>query len=92
MWVIFVDFVDAGHVGVIEGRRRPCLLNEAALAIRILKKVRRQDFQRDFALEAHVERTIDDAHPSPPHFVEDPVVREGTTNQCVRLRSHRERI
>ena len=50
----FLDAVDRGDVGMIEGRKNARFPFEARQPIGIGGEPRRQDFYRDVAIEAHV--------------------------------------
>ncbi len=62
--VCFADLVDVCDVWMIERRGRRRLLFEAAHPILVQSELGRQDFQRDFAIQARVLSEVDFAHPT----------------------------
>jgi hypothetical protein len=55
-------------------------LHEATLALRISDPLRWQYFDGDKTVKVRVTRLVNDAHPSFAKFLEDAVVRDGSTD------------
>ena len=77
------DVVERDDVGVIEGGGRPGFLLESRDAVRVRRHDRRQDLDRDFAMQARVVRPIDLAHAAFAQFIEDAVWTEFFANHRV---------
>src|SRR6266567_8868048 len=52
------------NVGMIKPRDSACFLFEATQAVGVLRKISRQNFDRDLAVKSGVFRAIDYAHPT----------------------------
>ena len=63
--VVLFDRVNRDDVGVGEPRREPGLAQEAVLEAGLRGEVRREQFERDRPVEAHVTREKHDAQPAP---------------------------
>ena len=70
--VLLVDLVDGDDVGMVEGRRGACLLEEALAPILVGHLA--DHLQGDEAIEARVHRAIDHAHASGADPIDEPVV------------------
>lgn len=79
--IALVDFVDVSNVRMIQGGGRLPLLNEAAHATLVSSERGRQDFERDFAIEAGVFGQINFTHPARAEFRQDAVMRDGCVGQ-----------
>ena len=62
--VVTADVVDGRDVGVVQDARRPSLLLEAAQALGVGRKGRRQDFDRHVAPQPRVPRPVHLPHPA----------------------------
>jgi hypothetical protein len=60
-----VDFVDGADVRVVQRRRRLCFLAEARVGFGIAGQARREELQRDGAIQAEVDR-LEQTTPMPP--------------------------
>ena len=69
--VVHADVVDRDDIRVIQAARRASFLFEPALAIGIARECRRQDLDRDLALQLRVARAIDLAHAADAEASED---------------------
>jgi hypothetical protein len=87
--VPLADVVHRGDVGVVEGAGGLRLAEKAGARVRVLRDRRRQEFQRDLAMQALVFGKIDDAHPTGADGCENPVVERLTCRpsggQCSRV-------
>ena len=76
-----VDLMDGADVVVLEGGSGLRFTDKARLGILVAGDIPGKKLQRYGALEPGVFGLVDNAHPSLPEFVEDPVVRDGLTDQ-----------
>ena len=67
----FLDAVDRGDVGVVDGRQRLRLAGEAGQAFGVAGQSFRQHLQCGVALQVRVARPIDLAHPTGPERRDD---------------------
>ena len=79
-----LDFVDGDDVCVIEGRGGVRFLDETTAAVLVADAVRRQHFDRDFAIQSRIARAIHLAHSACADEREDLVGPES----CAGLESH----
>ena len=75
------DFVDRADVGMIESGGGLGFAKETGFGLVVAKQVRRQELQRDGALEARVLGLVDDAHAALAELFEDLVVTDGLADQ-----------
>ena len=61
---------------MLERRRQPRLAQEALAEAHVLGEVRREQLQRDVAVEREIVGAIDDAHPAAAEQRLDPVAGE----------------
>ena len=71
--------------GMIECRRCLGFAFEAAERLRVASDRIGKEFQRDEAAEFDVFSFIDDAHAATTDLFDDAVMREGTSNQTLRI-------
>ena len=71
-----VDVVDGADVRVVEGGGAARFAVEAIAGRRVPGEVRRQELERDMALEVRVEGLVHDPHAPTAHLLEDLVVRD----------------
>ena len=74
--VNFVDFVDDGDVRMFERGGGARFLDETLTPVGIGDQIRRQDLERDLAIQFDVEGAVDDAHAAPADLVDDLVAGE----------------
>ena len=79
--VLLADIVDGADVGVIQRRRGARLAAESGQGLGIVGEVRRQELQRDEALQPRILGFVDDAHSAAAQLLGDAVVRDGLTDQ-----------
>ena len=77
----FLEPVDGGDVRVVERGEQMRLALEAPQAVGVLGHLRRQDLDRDVAVEVRVGRAVDLAHPAGAERRGDPVVRQRPADQ-----------
>ena len=76
----FFQPVDHADIGMIQRRSGPCFAQQAFFVPGTDGKIRRQEFQRDGALELYVERFVHHTHPACTEPLGDAVVRNGLTD------------
>ena len=85
--LVHADVVDREDIRVIQAARGARFLFEPALAIGIARECRRQDLDRDVALQLRIARAIDLAHAADAETSEDlesadPIAR-GEAHGCI---------
>jgi hypothetical protein len=78
--VMLLDVVDGANVRMVERRRRACLLQKARPCIRLCRHLRREKFQRDFAIEFGIDGEIHLAHAARAEVLKDLVMCNGLTD------------
>ena len=78
--VRFVDLVDRADVRMIERRRGEGFPLEAFASSRIVLHFRRQELQRDMAVQLEVFGLIHHTHPAAAELFQNPIVRDGLAN------------
>jgi hypothetical protein len=68
-------------VGVVQRSDRLCFSREPSSTLGVVGQRRRQDFERNFAIERDVVGQIDVAHPTRADLVPDPVVADRVADQ-----------
>jgi len=76
-----VDLVNGDDIGVVERRRRPGFLHEAALALRIGHCLSLQHLDGNQPVQAGVPAFVDHAHPALAELFDDLVVRDNPADQ-----------
>ena len=74
--VALARVVDRDDVGVVDRGRRPRLAHEAVAEVGVLGQLRRDQLQRDGAVEVELEGPVDDAHAAAAGDRQDPVAGE----------------
>ncbi len=77
----FVDRVDDRDVRMFERGGSARLLNEPLAPVGVGHQLRRQHLERHLAVQAQVERAIDDAHAAAADLFDDLIVRERPADQ-----------
>ncbi|MBZ5582546.1 MAG: hypothetical protein LAQ30_10155, partial [Acidobacteriia bacterium] len=88
--VLPVDVVDVNDIGVAQRRGGLGFLHEAPLALGVGHFVRRQNFNRDEAVEVGVARLVDHAHTTLAEGFEDLIVRNRSAGHLVLLPGFRQ--
>ena len=84
--IFFTDIVNGASVGVVESGSCVRFALEARERLRVAGDIFEQEFERDKAVEAKVLCLVDHAHPAAPQLLYDVVVRDGLTNEFVKVR------
>ena len=81
--VLLADIVDGADVGVVQRRCGARLAAESGQGLGIFREVRRQELQRDEALQPRILGFVHDAHSAAAQLLDDAVVRERLTDQRI---------
>src|SRR5262249_29267081 len=77
----FADLVNRNDVGMIQRRSRSCLLLESPQAVLIFRELRRQEFERYFAIKRRILRQVNVAHSARTKCPKDPVATESLSDK-----------
>jgi hypothetical protein len=77
--------VNRADVGVIQRGRRPRFAAESLQRLRVVRNVKRQEFQCNEAAELQILGFVNDAHSAATEFLDDAIVRNCPTDWGVRL-------
>src|SRR5262249_47994438 len=82
--VLVVNFVDSADVGVVESGSCPSLTSEAFQCLRVLRYIVRQKLECNEAMQAGVLGLVDHTHSAAADLLDDPVMRDGLTDELGR--------
>src|SRR6516165_3115797 len=79
---VLADIVDGTDVRMIQRGRRPRFPLESFQRLMIFRKFQRQELQRHEPAKPDILRLIDDTHPAGADFLDDAIMRDGSSNHA----------
>src|SRR5208283_2861410 len=83
--IVLADLINCADVGVVQRGSCTSFTSESFECLWVMGDIFGQEFQSDEASQVRVFSFIDDTHPATAELVDDAVMRDGLSDQLIRI-------